>query len=205
MRRSILQLIIVTGILLASASCSFSQQSSVPEKWRPYVKLCDDVDKNDFGAVILDLRMGVDPNRFPDDGEARGDELDLAALCVAARNGNIAMINLLLDHGADPNISDGWDGNPLTAAADTDNVVVLQLLVKHGAKINDDSDGSRALWRAATGGKLKALRYLLSHGANPNTVANTGKIETILSATEFLGQPAAATILKKYGAKEKLK
>lgn len=181
--------------------CAWIGQSSAPPKWRPYLQLCNDVRANDLQAVKRDLDSGVDPNKFPNDGEALSDELDLAALCAAASAGNVAMVKLLLDHGADPNIRDGYDGYPLTAAADSDNVPVMQLLIKRGAKINEDSDGSSALWRAATGGKLKAERFLLDHGANPNTVRDTGKMEHILSAAQMLGEPAAAALLRKYGAK----
>ncbi|HEY3328778.1 MAG TPA: ankyrin repeat domain-containing protein [Capsulimonadaceae bacterium] len=172
-------------------------------KWGPYLQLCDDVYSGNISGVKRDLAGGVDPNKLPDDDEAIGDEMDMAALCVAASRGNLAIANLLLDHGADPNIVDGWHGSPLTAAAEADNVPMLELLVKRGAKINESTDGSWALWRSATGGKLKAERYLLENGANPNTSAYTTKVgERVLEATRLSGQPAATALLKKFGARE---
>jgi ankyrin repeat protein len=178
-------------------------QAKINAKWGPYLKLCDDVNSNNINAVKSDLAHGVDPNKFPNDDEAVGDELDSAALCLAARNGNIAIANLLIDHRADPNIDDGWDGHPLTAAAATDDVTMLHLLVQRGAKINDSSNGSSALWRAAVSGNRKAEKWLLDHGANPNTTAYTTKPNMrILQATTELRQTATSAPLRKYGATE---
>ncbi|BDI34181.1 hypothetical protein CCAX7_62320 [Capsulimonas corticalis] len=165
-----------------------------------YVKLVNDVRENNITAVTKDLSDGVNPNKFPHE-----DELDEAALCVAAYDGNLPIVNLLLDYHADPNIHDGWQGTPISAAASSNNVDVLQALASRGAKINDDGDGnSRALWVAAVNGKISAMRFLLSHGANPNSVENshTSDAASVLTAAESCKQVSAVILLKKYGAKE---
>jgi ankyrin repeat protein len=188
-----LGLLLIALILVYFIACALIGS---PKTW-PYLRLQSDVRNNNIAAVERDLSNGVDPNNMPYENDN-----DEAALCIAAQNGNLAIMKLLLDHGANPNLRDGWEGEPLTAAADADNIAAMQLLIARGAEINDWSNNCNALWRAATRGKLSALKFLLQHGANPNTEENTGKMERVLKAAEYFNQVAAVSLLKKYGAKE---
>ena len=210
-QKFVVTVLVVVGVIGASIVCwcILSLTGSLPmdhmeqRKWSSYLELSDDVYRGDVQAVKKDLDRGVNPNNFPTDDYAVGNEWGMAVLSQAAGDGQTPMIRLLLSRGADPNICDGWDGTPLTAAAANDRVDVMALLFAHGAKVTDDKAwDSIALWRAAVEGKTNAVRFLLSHGANPNTTENTGRQERVLSGTEFLHQEAAAKLLRQAGAKE---
>ena len=177
---------------------------TVPEdpKWRPYEKLVNDIGENDIAAVKADLDHGVNPNALPNDGPAIANESDMAALCAAADGGNAEIVMLLLDHAADPNIGDGWDGDPLTAAVEGDHIDIMELLIKRGARVNEENGDSYALWGATRDGKLDAIKFLLAHGANPNTRYDNGKQGSVLGVARFFHQDAAAKLLRQAGAKE---
>ena len=71
----------------------------------------------------------------------------LTAACLAQ---NVKAVNMLLKHGADPNLCDADSKHelPLLVAADKDNSEVVELLLKHGANINVIKWGGTALHRA---------------------------------------------------------
>lgn len=172
-------------------------------KWRPYENMVADVNANDIRAVKRDLDNGVDPNAIPNDTIALSNESDMAALCVAADNGNVAMVNLLLDYKADPNINDGWYHSPLESAAANDHIEVMKVLIQRGAHINDENGNSEALWRASVDGKIEAVKFLLSHQANPNTKCNTSKMnDRLIDVSKGFHQDEVVKLLIKAGAKE---
>lgn len=45
----------------------------------------------------------------------------------------------------------------------------MELLIQRGAKVNDEPERSSALWSAALDGNVASLRFLLAHGADPNS------------------------------------
>ncbi len=138
------------------------------------------------------LEAGADPKR-----QARVNELSVrknadfpsggfAALHWAARDGNEAMIHLLLDHGADINARNGDTSTPMMLAIVNDRFDIAKLLLDLGADANDGSlyyitemRDATTDWRARDGtvyradhpNKLSALdltRALLDAGADPN-------------------------------------
>ena len=153
------------------------------------------IERGDVAAVKVELNKGTDPNNLPP-----AQDEPIAPLCAAAGDGNLEIVALLLDRGANIDIGDSWDYTPLEAAATNNRIQVMELLLARGASVNDDGDGgSYSLWRAAVEGKLEAVQWLLAHGANPNTKADDG--QTLLSVVEGFHHGTIATALKKSGAK----
>jgi hypothetical protein len=61
---------------------------------------------------------------------------ETSALCVAAGFGHLAVVRLLLEAGADPNLADSNDITPLMVATRGSQVEALRLLVAQGVAVN---------------------------------------------------------------------
>ena len=127
------------------------------------------IEKKDARAVMLILNGGFDPNTIPHEEADYMAEDDISPLNAAAFDGSTEIVRILLDHGADPNLGDGWSNNPLSAATEHESLDTMAVLIKRGAKVNDEFGNSYALWGAAMDGKVIAVNYLLDHGANPKS------------------------------------
>lgn len=160
---------------------------------RGYDRLIQAIERNDADAVTAVLNSGVDPNAYPDTDADQFFEDDSRPIDVAASDGSAGMVRLLLDHGADPNLGDGWNATPLSAAVEGESIETMQLLIQRGARVNDYPGGSSALWRAATDGKAKAVEFLLDHGAS----FDSGNKSLIDALRELGGSPRIIAILQK--------
>ncbi|KAF5573094.1 ankyrin repeat [Fusarium pseudoanthophilum] len=85
--------------------------------------------------------------------------------CISQHAG-LELIRLLVDHGADINLSSGPRA-PLTIAAGMGRLEHLRYLIDHGASVNmSDMSRNSALSEAARHGNLECVRYLLDNGAD---------------------------------------
>ena len=157
MRRIGWGLMLVTGVALLSG-----------------VALCDDelrraVEGNDIPRVRELLAEGVDPDS--------GAEDDVPALFYAIGmadfgphdwwfgSGDPELVELLLEHGADPNFEgDSPYGSLVALLSISGDLRLLELLLQHGA----DPDLGHALVVAAGSDRPAAGLMLLEHGADPN-------------------------------------
>jgi ankyrin repeat protein len=118
--------------------------------------------------------------------------------------GNSKVVEVLLEHGADPNIRDkygatplhyaaaldypkivellhkkdlsDYDATPLQAAAEFNYPEVAELLLEHGANPNiQDNDGDTPLHLAALRDYCEVVKLLLDHGADPTIRDNEGR------------------------------
>jgi len=89
------------------------------------------------------------------------------ALHVAASEGRLELVVLLLDRGASPNHSDRWGGSPLDDAMRHRHTSVTELLRKRGGRLGS-SDHSSALIIAASRGDFEEVNALILDGANVN-------------------------------------
>ena len=118
---------------------------------------------------------------------------------VNAQKSKIHVVQLLLDHGADPNqaITDGW--TPLHIAAYKGDIDVVKLLLHRGANPNMASwRGTTALHTAAMWGKKDVVQVLLDAGAEINKATSDGR--TALSCALQYDYVDIAKILRERGA-----
>lgn len=91
----------------------------------------------------------------------------LSILYFAPPNQQINLINLLLDHGANP---DGQGNNGIIAlhyAAGKGDVDIVETLLERGATIDfQNKDGQTALHRAAVRNRMEVVEVLIEHGAS---------------------------------------
>jgi hypothetical protein len=108
-------------------------------------------------ARVLLARPEVDINALNSSGES--------ALMMAAIKGDLAGVQLLLEHGAKVN-QPGWSA--LHYAASGPEPKVVALLIERGADIDAGSpNGTTPLMMAAQYGSEDSVTLLLDHGADP--------------------------------------
>jgi uncharacterized protein len=105
----------------------------------------------------------------------------ITPLLMASKNGSAAMIGVLLDAGADPNVADGNGTTPLMMASASGSVDAVKLLLDRKAQVNakDAAHGQTALMFAASLNRADAIRVLMDHGADPKIATNVVKPERV--------------------------
>lgn len=105
------------------------------------------------------LKNGADVNVLGQDGST--------ALRNAAMNGYADIVEIVLEAGADPNISTkGPIGTPLCAAAQMAHDEIVKLLLAGKAEVNPHGqDACVPLQEASQFGNLSTVQILLAHGA----------------------------------------
>ncbi|CAB3750699.1 ankyrin repeat domain-containing protein [Paraburkholderia humisilvae] len=103
------------------------------------------------------------------------------AMMMAALNGDVPLVNLLISKGAEVNRK-GW--TPLHYAATNGHDDVIKVLLDHSAYIDAGSpNGTTPLMMAARGGHLSTVKLLLDSGADLNVKNQLG-----LTALDFAKQ-----------------
>jgi len=100
------------------------------------------------------------------------DGTGITPLHMAASKGQLDIVKLLIQHGAQIDTASTRGGNtPLHFAAAGSHHQVVQLLIEQGAEVNQqDFDGMTSLMFAAYRGNLKTAKTLIDHGADPGHV-----------------------------------
>jgi ankyrin repeat protein len=98
-----------------------------------------------------------------------------AAVHVASRAGNVEVVRMLLEHGADATLQTEKGYNPLHLACFSGNTELVRLLLGQGVEVEaKTTDGSTALHFAARYGQLSTrqtvVQLLLDHGADVSAV-----------------------------------
>ncbi|MEJ0100842.1 MAG: ankyrin repeat domain-containing protein [Pseudomonadota bacterium] len=169
--------------------------------------LVEAVQGGDVAAVRTLLRQKASVNEAEGDGStalhwaAHDDKLAIAKLLLSAhadanavtRNGGLtplllacetgdaAMINLLIDHGANPRQANALGTTPLMVAAASGSAKAVDALVAHGVDPNEREKvhGQTALMFAANLNRAEAIHALLVHGADANAAS------TVVPATSY--------------------
>ncbi|GLA04085.1 hypothetical protein AnigIFM60653_004123 [Aspergillus niger] len=90
-------------------------------------------------------------------------------LAVAVQMKNSALVELLLNNQADPNLDPCGSATPLWWAAREGYLEIANTLLQHGADPNlAPPGGGSPLWWAVSDGNIDIARLLLEHKANPN-------------------------------------
>ncbi|MEF3074436.1 ankyrin repeat domain-containing protein [Methylobacter sp. Wu1] len=101
---------------------------------------------------------------------AEQNEAGVHPLILACQQGRSDIVEYLLGHGADLNITDQYGNNALWAACYAQDIACIDALLDAGINIdyqNPDS-GATALIFAASSGREQVVERLLAAGANPD-------------------------------------
>ena len=112
------------------------------------------------------------------------------ALSRASREGQLAVVEVLLAHGADVHARD--DG-ALRYASGRGHLAVVEFLLAHGADVHAHDDG--ALHVASVHGRLAVVEFLLVHGANVHADGDWA-----LRRASMYGHLAVVEVLLAHGA-----
>ena len=121
------------------------------------------------------------------------------ALSIAARQGHAALVSILLEAGADPDVADSEGWTPLRASAWGGHASAVQVLLERGALVDaSDSEGRTALRAAAWAGHEEVVRALLNAGARVDGEDKQGR--TPLIAAAYMGHADIVAALLDAGA-----
>ena len=137
----------------------------------PQFKMLNAIEDGNVEEVTKYLREGVSP-----DTRRRGTD-GTPGIVIAAQEGHFAVVKLLLENNANPNLSDRLRGETaLMRRAVVGDTNMIKLLLQHGADPNRADIGQEtALMKAVRSRKFKAAQALVEAGADPNVQDLTGK------------------------------
>jgi ankyrin repeat protein len=198
---------------------------------RPAPKLADELDA--AGLVKLLLKHGADPNarlkrpvlgRHHDGGDASLAE-GTTALMRAVKTNDIAVIQMLLDAGANPHLTQKDYTNALMIAAaggaragayaaafnvtEAGTIEVMKLLLDRGLDINAfNANGLTALHRAAARGADQVVRFLAENGAKLDQRDRQGRtpvdmaleVQRVAGGTPLRPKEGTAALLRSLAA-----
>jgi len=135
------------------------------------------------------LEEGLDP-------DFQGDRVG-SGLMIAAWEGNVAMMELFLKHGAHLDMGNRYDEQALQLAAWKGHLEAVEWLLAHGASV--DRPGKwNALHYAAFADRKDIVELLLERGAQVNARAPNGSTALMMTARE--GREELARLLLAAGA-----
>ena len=131
------------------------------------------------------------------------------ALSTAVGRNNEDATRLLLDKGANVNLTNKKLYTPLQVASRTGNAVILELLFRYGADPNLELEPNQgfegngiitALQEAAFNGSESTIRFLVEKGANLILDRNNSRFKSALHAASFSGQLDNVKLLIELGS-----
>ena len=103
---------------------------------------------------------------------------DLTPLLLAAKNGNTAVIKILLKAGTDVNLADRNGTTPLMYSAASGSGPTVKLILESGADVDakDQTNGQTALMFASAQGRTNVVRILAASGADLNVLTELSEV-----------------------------
>lgn len=137
-------------------------------------------------AEYLITQLQLDPNA--------PNRLGVTPIMLAAKNGDLPMIELLLHHGANPCATTSFKWSAIHYAINSEHYPIAHYLHRNFHPPIDSEWLSIRLISAATKGSIHALQCLTDLGANPHIIDYTGR--TLLHhAVENLHHEAAEYLI----------
>lgn len=157
MRVAMFALISLTALCLNDLSAQ--ELSSEMRATKTPDILSESIGRGDIDEIKRLIKAGVDVNV----SNIKGD----FPLAIASEKRNKAIVELLLNNGADPNIN---DGEPLISAILGGDFDIIEMLINAGANVNEhkNSRWKSPLLLASEYSNDTAVKMLLEKGANPN-------------------------------------
>lgn len=122
-------------------------------------------------------------------------------LHVAATEGNVEIMDLLIEAGIDVNTQGGtFKGGSLNLAASAGHIDAVKCLLSHGADLDVSDSTKNPLFAAVYGGHVDVAKLLLDSGIDPK-VSYSGPHVTNMDAKAFAeerGQQNMVAFLEKY-------
>lgn len=149
-----------------------------------------------YDSVLKLLDSGASANAYTKDGDR--------AIFHAVKSGNRDITRLLLERGADPNVSfDDATGSPLDSAVSGGDPEMVGIMIKGKAAVNYKMRGAQTVLHTACMQKESEhasaiITILLQNGADANAVTHMG-ITPLMNAVEA-DNTSAVKILLQYGA-----
>jgi hypothetical protein len=143
-----------------------------------------------IGAARAWLDAGLDPN-FAADRVGTG-------VMLGAWEGNIAMMDLFLQHGANINATNATGEQALQLAAWKGHADAVRWLIAHGAAVNRPGREWSALHYAVFAGHKDVVDALMANGADVNARVPNGSTVLMMAARE--GREELAKLLINAGA-----
>lgn len=146
------------------------------------------------GHVEVMRKLLCELENVDSQSEAQDKDGD-APLMLAAANGLLAGVALLIEHGVDCNTRNEASWTPIIAASRWRNRGVVLALLEHKRTEFNAQDGTKqtALHKAASGGHIKILELLLRHGADFRIPDDRGRLALHLACSQ--GNVAAVKLL----------
>lgn len=138
---------------------------------RPALHVCAAAGCVDGAALLLSQ------SAFAASIDARADYLGNGeqAIHVAAKNGHIKMVEMLVDRGASVTAEESHGWEPIHLASFGGHTAVVETLVRRGASVGTtDHDGKQPLHGASMNGHVKLVERLVELGANVSAGTSLG-------------------------------
>ena len=165
-----IKFLFVFAIIFAFCHVAYPQEGDTLDQFR------DGIDSVANQSPAVDSAGLIMPdNPFRVDTSYFSDESDGFNLILAAEQGDLVAMEILLRRGADVTETT-WDGvTALMYAAAAGDVEAVGLLLEHGAEVNKVPDnGMTALIGAVRSGSYEVAELLLENGADPDHTDGDG-------------------------------
>lgn len=121
-------------------------------------------------------------------------------LHLASSNGHVDTVKLLLSHGAEIDIGNGFGYTPLALASEAGNIEIVRTLLDHGASMSGSKHPNRytPLILAAIAGHTEVARLLIQAGADLTPFSEDGWSALLIAS--YKGHTEIVRLLLDHGA-----